>query len=312
MYDRSLIVVAADHGELPSGRRPPARDEQQPRGHHEHSLCLWKQPARGSPWGRLEARARCRHPAHDRRRARDQAPWEVDGVSLLGRVPERDIAIEVREGDVEHSSPAEMIRNRDGDASNKADEFGEGRDSLFRIGTNKALLGREVGSVDEAVAHHRNRGRRRSGARGRVAGIGIHPGSHLGSRRRRPPRRGRRARDRGQRACPRAHDLVLGRQGRCTALPLAGPAGALLCWRQQGRRVPGFGERGEHVSLVSIGSSSGKNEETESLVAAVEVEDVRRHRHGLVPDDVPEAERRLRRPCSSAEDDVRLESEPRR
>jgi hypothetical protein len=72
----------------------------------------------------------------------------VDGVSLLGPIPNRDVVV-TSHGEVVHASLAEMRRNRAETLRHKADEFGEGNDSLLRIGRNKALLGRDVSDVVE-------------------------------------------------------------------------------------------------------------------------------------------------------------------
>jgi hypothetical protein len=74
-------------------------------------------------------------------------PWQVDGVSLLAPSPTRDIVVGAYSGDVVQASLVDMIRSRDETLQHKVDEFGEGHDSLFRIGTNKALLGRDVSRV---------------------------------------------------------------------------------------------------------------------------------------------------------------------
>jgi hypothetical protein len=47
------------------------------------------------------------------------------------------------------TSPEEMLRDRDVTLRYQARHFGEGSDSLFRIGTNKVVLRRDVSRVEE-------------------------------------------------------------------------------------------------------------------------------------------------------------------
>jgi Sulfatase len=149
IYDRSLIVVAADHGvsfRAGDGRRPVTKSNLADITNIPLFVKYPNQLRRGVD-------SRLVHSVDILPTIADvlgiELPWKVDGVSLLAEIPERDVVVHVQGGDVVHASPDEMIRNRDETLRHKADEFGERRDSLFRIGTNKALLGRDVRGVSE-------------------------------------------------------------------------------------------------------------------------------------------------------------------
>ena len=196
--------------ELPCGRGPPAGDRAQPRRHHQRSLV---REVSGPD-----------APGIDSRLVRSvdilptiadvlgiRLPWQVDGVSLLGRLPDREIVVGLREDSRVQASLAEMISNRESTLRHKNEEFGEGRDSLFRIGTNKALLGRDV----EASLNARRLSRWRSRTGKRWTSDGRPASSRRASRAMcvGPARRGCGAGDRSQRTRARPHHLVLGRRG---------------------------------------------------------------------------------------------------
>jgi Sulfatase len=147
IYDRALVVVVADHGvsfRAGEGRRPLTA----------HNLAdivnvpmLVKYP--GQRRGRVDERAA---------RSLDllptiadvlgiTLPWQTDGSSLLGAPLARDVLVDLRGGEVRHASLEEMIRDRDATLRRKEAAFGEGHDSLYRIGTNRLLLGRDVKGV---------------------------------------------------------------------------------------------------------------------------------------------------------------------
>ena len=147
LWDRALVVVVADHGvsfRAGEGRRPLTA----------HNLAdianvpmFVKLP--GQRRGRVDDRAA---------RSVDllptiadvlgiRLPWETDGTSLLAAPADRDVLVDLRGGKVEHASLAEMISDRDETLRRKAAAFGEGRDSLYRIGSTRWLLGRDVSRV---------------------------------------------------------------------------------------------------------------------------------------------------------------------
>jgi hypothetical protein len=167
LYDRALIVVVADHGvsfRSGEGRRPVTPDNLA----DITNIPLFVK----YPFQKLHG--------VDSRLVRSvdvlptiadvvgvELPWEVDGVSLLDPVPARDVVVGVRrtnrvqgvfddarlraarESGRLHASLAEMVRSRNETLERQVDEFGEGRDSLFRIGTNKQLLGLDTRGVAE-------------------------------------------------------------------------------------------------------------------------------------------------------------------
>jgi hypothetical protein len=148
LYDRTLIVVTADHGvsfRAGDGRRHATETNIGDIANMPLFVKYPNQTRRG-----VDSR-----PVHTvdilptiAQVLGVRIPWEVDGVSLLGPIPNRDVVV-TSHGEVVHASLAEMRRNRAETLRHKADEFGEGNDSLLRIGRNKALLGRDVSDVVE-------------------------------------------------------------------------------------------------------------------------------------------------------------------
>ncbi len=82
-------------------------------------------------------------------------PWHVDGLSLLGPIPKsRGVVLDKRGSDSPRRVPLSvMLRDRAVTLRFKAQQFGEGHDSLFRIGMHKTLLGRDVSGITERVVH---------------------------------------------------------------------------------------------------------------------------------------------------------------
>lgn len=75
-------------------------------------------------------------------------PWDVDGESLLGPADgARRIVIDQRGGKVATGTLERLLRDRAALLRRQYSHFGEGRDSLFRIGTSRELLGRDVGEL---------------------------------------------------------------------------------------------------------------------------------------------------------------------
>jgi Sulfatase len=151
LYDRSLVVVVADHGtsfRAGEGRRPLT-------GHNVADITsvplFVKYP-------------RQRHGRIDSRTARTtdllptvaevlgiRLPWRVDGESLLGKASRRSVVVVARRGGLVEKVPIqEMIRDRAATIAHKSAEFGEGHDSLYRIGANKWLLGRQVAGLQRS------------------------------------------------------------------------------------------------------------------------------------------------------------------
>jgi len=151
LYDRSLVVVVADHGasfRAGEGRRPLT-------GHNVADITsvplFVKYPEQ-------------RHGRIDSRTARTtdlvptvaevlgiRLPWRVDGESLLGKASRRSVVVVARRGGVVVKVPIqEMVRDREATIAHKFAAFGEGHDSLYRIGANKWLLGRRVAGLQHA------------------------------------------------------------------------------------------------------------------------------------------------------------------
>ena len=147
LWDRALVVVVADHGvsfRAGEGRRPVTADNL---ADIVNVPLFVKYP--GQRRGRVDDRAA---------RSVDllptvadvlgiPLPWDTDGTSLLSAPLERGVFVDQREGRVEHAPLAQMIRDRETTLRRKAAAFGERSDSLYRIGTHRSVLGREVSGV---------------------------------------------------------------------------------------------------------------------------------------------------------------------
>jgi len=147
LWDRALVVVVADHGvsfRAGEGRRPVTADNL---ADIVNVPMFVKLP--GQRQGRVDDRAA---------RSIDLLPtiadvlgirrsWDTDGTSLLAAPVARDVLVDQRGGKVERAPLAEMIRDRETTLRRKAAAFGEGRDSLYRIGRHRWLLGRDVTGV---------------------------------------------------------------------------------------------------------------------------------------------------------------------
>jgi hypothetical protein len=77
-----------------------------------------------------------------------RVPWKADGASLLGPArADREVVIDLRGGKVARPSLAAIARDRAALVRWKIANFGQGRESLYEIGTNRWLLGRALESV---------------------------------------------------------------------------------------------------------------------------------------------------------------------
>jgi hypothetical protein len=154
LYDRAMIVVLADHGvsfRPGQGRRPLT-------GHNLADI--------------VNMPLFVKYP-HGLRRGVDsrpvrtvdvlptiadvlgiRIPWRVDGLSLLGPIPaDRGVMVDRRGGKPPLRVPlADVLRDRLVTLRFQARQFGEGHDSLFRIGTHKRQLGRDVAGVEARSA----------------------------------------------------------------------------------------------------------------------------------------------------------------
>ncbi len=145
LYQRSLIVVAADHGaSFRAGDEP--RDATETNAPDILSVpLLIKLP--GQRDGGIDDR-----PA----RTVDVVPtiadalggkvsWAVDGQSLLGELErDRPVKVENIEGGNLELTPAEFADLRDAALERRLDSFGDGTTSLYAIGPEPELLGRSV------------------------------------------------------------------------------------------------------------------------------------------------------------------------
>ena len=149
LYDRALVVLVADHGVSfrPGEGRRPVTD-----GNFADiaSVPLFvKLPEQQS--GRVDERAA---------RTIDvlptiadvldvTLPWTVDGTSLLGPADaEQEVLVDLRGGAVARGSLGALARERETVVRWKSANFGEGHDSLYHLGTNRQLLGRNVALLE--------------------------------------------------------------------------------------------------------------------------------------------------------------------
>ena len=151
MYDRSMIVVTADHGVNfePGGWRRLVESGNIP---EIAPIPLFvKYPGQHAP--RVDERAA---------QTIDivptiadvlgvELPWSVDGTSLRGAPVAREAAVERRSGRVV-TAPLERIREGVLRAAKRnAALFGTGTTSLYRLGAHKELLGRSVADLPRSV-----------------------------------------------------------------------------------------------------------------------------------------------------------------
>ena len=156
LYDRALVVVTADHGVSfrPGGWRRHATEQNI--ADIAGVPLFVKYP--GEEGGRV-----------DRRDAKTvdilptiadvldaKLPWSVDGHSLKAQPLERDVAIGRRHDPTVGARPRVVAREVLQVAWRNAMLFGEGKDSLYRIGTRPDLLGRAVSTLPRTVANGAN------------------------------------------------------------------------------------------------------------------------------------------------------------
>ena len=145
LYDRSLIVVAADHG-VSFRAGDERRDATETNAPDILSVPLFLKKPRQSEGGIDDAAARTIDIVPTIADAIGaEVPWEVDGLSLLGEpLPDRPLEIEnLRGGEVELTA-AEFAEARDEAVERRIGSLGEGKDSLYAIGPNPELHGRLV------------------------------------------------------------------------------------------------------------------------------------------------------------------------
>ena len=153
LFNRALVIVAADHGAsfMPGGYR---RSVDTRNVADIASVPLFVK----YPWQRAGHR--------DARNARTidilptiadvvgaPVPWRVDGRSLRRTEPKRPYVIVGRiDGSFLRAKVTTVRRLRARTVQRMTDRFGEGRDSLYRIGQSKFLLGRRIrpGVVDRS------------------------------------------------------------------------------------------------------------------------------------------------------------------
>ena len=145
LYDKALIVVTADHGAsfVPGGNR--RRVDAQNVADIAGVPLFVKYPGQ-------------RAGVKDPRIARSidilptiadvvgtRLPWHVDGRSLRRTAPDRRYVLVGRiDGTFVRAATSTVRRMRRSTVRSMAERFGEGRDSLYRIGRAKALLGRSI------------------------------------------------------------------------------------------------------------------------------------------------------------------------
>jgi len=151
LFDRALVVVAADHGiSFYPGRRPRHVD----RGNLPDIA--------GVPL--FVKYPRQRTSVIDDRDSKTidilptiadvlgvQIPWRVDGRSLRARPIKREVSVATTSGDPLEADANVVHAGVLATARRNAALFGEGDDSLFRLGPFKELLGRKVASLPTTV-----------------------------------------------------------------------------------------------------------------------------------------------------------------
>jgi hypothetical protein len=146
LYDRALLVVVADHGASFRAGEPRRRVTRTTFADIASIPLLVKYP--GQKRGVVDLRAA---------RTVDVLPtiadvlgapvgWRVEGAPLLGPAPRRSEAIVGDTlGRVLRAPLRVVARQNERTVRRNTSLFGEGRDSLFRLGTHQDLLGIEVG-----------------------------------------------------------------------------------------------------------------------------------------------------------------------
>ena len=148
LYDRSLVVVVGDHGASfrAGDRRRPATKTNF--GDIANVPLFVKYP--GQDRGTVDSRSA---------RTVDilptiadvlsfSMPWRVDGTSLLSPPPaRREAAVSALDGTTLRLPLDVVKRHTQATVARKEAQFGRGRDSLYRIGVNRDLLGSTVAST---------------------------------------------------------------------------------------------------------------------------------------------------------------------
>ena len=153
IYDRALVIVTADHGGsfVAGGSRRYVTAE--------NVADIAGVPLFVKYPGRRDGRI-------DRRDARTtdvvptvadvvgiDVPWPIDGRSLRREAVERGVSVGRRDGAPQIASAESVAAGVLATARRNARMFGEGADSLFRIGPNRSLLGRRVDDIETGEAN---------------------------------------------------------------------------------------------------------------------------------------------------------------
>jgi sulfatase-like protein len=152
LYDRALVIVTADHGvSFRSG------------GWRRHATDSNIADIAGVPlFVKYPEQRRGRE---DRRAAETidvvptiadvlgvRLPWKVDGRSLLAPPVRREVRVGGRHGPPVVASPQTVADGVLAAARRNASLFGQGRDSLYRLGPRPELLGRSVAALEPDAA----------------------------------------------------------------------------------------------------------------------------------------------------------------
>jgi hypothetical protein len=148
LYDRALVIVTADHGMSFRAGSPPRKVTRTHIGDIAAVPLFVKYP--------VERRGRV-----DRRDVKTidivptiadvigvRMPWRVDGRSLLAKATTRDVSVGRHDGGAVTASSRDVHAGVVTTARRNALLFGEGTDSMYRLGPHKDLLGRSVASLD--------------------------------------------------------------------------------------------------------------------------------------------------------------------
>ncbi len=148
LYDRSLIIVAADHGvSFRAGdERRDVTSTNAPDILSVPLLVKLPHQRKGGIDDRPAKTIDVLPTIADALGA--EVPWPVDGESLLGELPrDRQIEMENIAGGSVELTAAEFSRARDAALERQIDSFGDGEHSLYDIGPSRRLAGRPVEPV---------------------------------------------------------------------------------------------------------------------------------------------------------------------
>jgi hypothetical protein len=147
LYDRSLVIVTADHGASfkPGGSRRVVRSENLSDVAGVPLFVKYPRQRRGRIDGRDAKTIDIVPTIADV--VGVKIPWHVDGVSLRRAPVRRSVSVSSSHGDPVVASPTAVATGVLATARRNAALFGEGADSMYRIGPYPELLDRPLSSI---------------------------------------------------------------------------------------------------------------------------------------------------------------------